>query len=137
LRRHWIEKKEGEVDKLVLEALENVGLVDAIDLMPAELSGGMRKRIGLARTLILKPEIMLYDEPTTGLDPITGKEISNLINSIKKKYQTSSIIITHDMSCAEIVADRILVLIDGVCHAQGTFNELKNSKDEKVRQFFI
>jgi phospholipid/cholesterol/gamma-HCH transport system ATP-binding protein len=137
LRRHWIEKKEGEVDKLVLEALENVGLVDAIDLMPAELSGGMRKRIGLARTLILKPEIMLYDEPTTGLDPITGKEISNLINSIKKKYRTSSIIITHDMSCAEIVADRILVLIDGVCHAQGTFNELKNSKDEKVRQFFI
>jgi phospholipid/cholesterol/gamma-HCH transport system ATP-binding protein len=137
LRRHWIEKKEGEVDKLVLEALENVGLVDAIDLMPSELSGGMRKRIGLARTLILKPEIMLYDEPTTGLDPITGKEISNLINSIKKKYQTSSIIITHDMSCAEIVADRILVLIDGVCHAQGTFNELKNSKDEKVRQFFI
>jgi phospholipid/cholesterol/gamma-HCH transport system ATP-binding protein len=87
--------------------------------------------------VILKPEIMLYDEPTTGLDPITGKEISNLINSIKKKYQTSSIIITHDMSCAEIVADRILVLIDGVCHAQGTFNELKNSKDEKVRQFFI
>lgn len=137
LRRHWIEKKEGEVDKLVLEALDNVGLKNAIDLMPAELSGGMRKRIGLARTLILKPEIMLYDEPTTGLDPITGKEISNLINSIKKKYLTSSIIITHDMSCAEIVADRILVLIDGVCHAQGTFNELKNSKDEKVRQFFI
>jgi phospholipid/cholesterol/gamma-HCH transport system ATP-binding protein len=137
LRRHWIEKKEGDVDKMVLEALNNVGLASAINLMPSELSGGMRKRIGLARTLILKPDIMLYDEPTTGLDPITGKEISNLIRSIQKKYQTSSIVITHDMSCAHIVADRIIVLIDGVCCAIGTFDELKESKDEKVRQFFL
>jgi phospholipid/cholesterol/gamma-HCH transport system ATP-binding protein len=105
-------------------------------MMPAELSGGMRKRIALARTLILKPEIILYDEPTTGLDPITGKEISNLMNDIKKKYKTSSIIISHDINCVKIVADRIVMLIDGKCYAEGTLDELKNSIDSKVKQFF-
>ncbi|CAN5432188.1 ABC transporter ATP-binding protein [soil metagenome] len=136
LRRHWIDKNKEDVEQLVVEALENVGLADAIDLMPAELSGGMRKRIGLARTLILKPDIMLYDEPTTGLDPITGKEISKLINDIQAKYQTSSIIITHDMGCAKIVANRILVLINGKCAAMGTYEELEKSEDPSVREFF-
>jgi phospholipid/cholesterol/gamma-HCH transport system ATP-binding protein len=136
MRRHWITKEREEVDQLVMEALKNVDLERAVDLMPSELSGGMRKRIGLARTIILKPEIMLYDEPTTGLDPITGRGISRLINDIQQKYQTSSIIITHDMGCAKIVADRILVLVDGVCYAQGTYDELNNSDDPKIRPFF-
>ncbi|MHB8339023.1 MAG: ABC transporter ATP-binding protein, partial [Ignavibacteriaceae bacterium] len=96
-----------EINSLVEEALQNVGLSEAIDMIPSELSGGMRKRLGLARTLILKPEIMLYDEPTTGLDPITSKEISNLILDIQKKYNTSSIIITHDIECAKFTANRI------------------------------
>ena len=125
-----------ELDSLVKEALENVGLSDAIDVMPSELSGGMRKRLGLARTLILKPEIMLYDEPTTGLDPVTSKEISNLIMQVQKKYNTASIIITHDITCAKITADRILMLVDGACAAEGTFNELQNSEDPMVRSFF-
>ena len=99
--------RDGKLDELVKEALENVGLAEAIDKMPSELSGGMRKRIGLARTLILKPEIMLYDEPTTGLDPITSREISQLIMEVQKKYNTASIIITHDIACAKIIADRI------------------------------
>jgi len=136
LRRHWISKTREEVDALVMEALSNVGLAHAVDLMPAELSGGMRKRIGLARTLILKPDIILYDEPTTGLDPITGKEISKLILEIQNKYNTSSIIITHDMGCARIVANRIMVLVNGICYAEGTFEELKNSQDANIRPFF-
>lgn len=136
LRRHWISKTRDEVDTLVMEALGNVGLAHAVDLMPSELSGGMRKRIGLARTLILKPDIILYDEPTTGLDPITGKEISRLILEIQKKYNTSSIIITHDMGCARIVANRIMVLVNGICYAEGTFEELKNSQDPNIRPFF-
>lgn len=136
LRRHWMKKNQQEVDELVMEALENVGLGHAVDLMPSELSGGMRKRIGLARTLILKPEIILYDEPTTGLDPVTGREISKLIVEIQKKYNTSSIIITHDMSCAHITANRIMVLANGKCHAQGTFDELKLNKDNNVQPFF-
>ena len=136
LRRHWISKTRDEVDALVMEALGNVGLAHAVDLMPSELSGGMRKRIGLARTLILKPEIILYDEPTTGLDPITGKEISRLILEIQNKYNTSSIIITHDMGCARIVANRIMVLVNGICYAEGTFEELKNSQDPNIRPFF-
>ena len=119
-----------------MEALRNVGLERAVDLMPSELSGGMRKRIGLARTLILKPEIMLYDEPTTGLDPITGREISNLIVAIQEKYHTSSIIITHDMECAKIVANRIMILIDGLKYKVGTYEELKNSDDPKIKPFF-
>jgi phospholipid/cholesterol/gamma-HCH transport system ATP-binding protein len=105
-------------------------------MMPAELSGGMRKRIALARTLILKPKIILYDEPTTGLDPITAKEISNLMLDIQKKYNTSSIIISHDLNCVKITANRILMLIDGICYATGTYEELKKSQDKKVKQFF-
>jgi phospholipid/cholesterol/gamma-HCH transport system ATP-binding protein len=136
LRRHWIKTNKNDVKDLVIEALTNVGLANTVDMMPAELSGGMRKRIALARTLILKPEIILYDEPTTGLDPITGKEISNLMNDIKKKYKTSSIIISHDINCVKIVADRIIMLIDGKCYATGTLEELKNSSDIKVKQFF-
>lgn len=131
-----MKKNQQEVDDLVMEALENVGLKHAVDLMPSELSGGMRKRIGLARTLILKPEIILYDEPTTGLDPVTGREISQLIVEIQKKYNTSSIIITHDMNCAHITANRIMVLADGRCHTQGTFDELKHNSDPNVQPFF-
>ncbi len=122
--------------KLVKEALENVGLSDVEHKMPSELSGGMRKRLGLARTLILKPEIMLYDEPTTGLDPITAKEISELILKIQLEYKTSSIIITHDMACASITANRVVVLKDGTIAATGTYSELQASKDEWVHSFF-
>ena len=129
-------KPKEEIEGLVLEALENVGLSDAIDKMPAELSGGMRKRLGLARTLILKPEIILYDEPTTGLDPITSKEISKLILDVQKKYNTSSIIITHDVECARITANRIIIIKDGASVAEGTFKELSESKDEWVRSLF-
>jgi phospholipid/cholesterol/gamma-HCH transport system ATP-binding protein len=125
-----------EIDSLVREALENVGLSDAINKSPSELSGGMRKRLGLARTLILKPEIMLYDEPTTGLDPITSKEISKLILEIQKKYNTSSIVITHDIDCAKITADRIIVIHEGVCAAEGSYSDLEKSTDVWIRSFF-
>lgn len=136
LRRHWITVNQEEVDAMVIEALTNVGLVHTVDMMPAELSGGMRKRIALARTLILKPEIILYDEPTTGLDPITGGEISSLMVEIREKYETSSIIISHDMKCVKMTSDRIVVLIDGKCYTSGTYEELKKTRDEKVKQFF-
>lgn len=129
-------KPKEEIEALVIEALKNVGLEDAIDKMPSELSGGMRKRIGLARTLILKPEIILYDEPTTGLDPITSREISQLILDIQKKYNTASIIITHDVECAHIAANRIIMIKDGTSEAEGTYEELSISKDEWVRSFF-
>ncbi len=121
---------------LVLEALENVGLADAVDLMPAELSGGMKRRVALARALILKPNIILYDEPTTGLDPITSKEIINLMRTIQQKYKTSSLIITHDVDCARVIADRIILLVDGINYIEGTFNELIRSEDPKVKAFF-
>ena len=127
-------KKDKE--SLVLEALKNVGLEESIDLMPSELSGGMRKRIGLARTMILKPQIILYDEPTTGLDPITSKEISRLIIAVQKELKTTSLIITHDIECARITANRILVLKDGLFIAEGTFKELEKSEDKWVRSFF-
>ncbi|HLG36030.1 MAG TPA: ATP-binding cassette domain-containing protein [Bacteroidia bacterium] len=136
LRRHGLHTTKEQVDELVLEALTNVGLAETVDMMPSELSGGMRKRIALARTLILKPEIILYDEPTTGLDPITGKEISNLMNMVQKKYNASSVIITHDMTTVRIIADRIIMLIDGTCYADGTYDELRKSDDKKVKQFF-
>ncbi len=129
-------KDENEIRALVEEMLDNVGLKDAINKMPADLSGGMRKRIGLARTLIMKPQVMLYDEPTTGLDPITSKEISELMLSMQKKYKTSSVIITHDMACARITADRILVMNDGVFIAEGTYEGLEKSGDELTRSFF-
>ena len=136
LRKHKSELTAEEVESEVIEALENVGLGDAIDKMPSELSGGMQKRIGLARTLILKPEIILYDEPTTGLDTITSREISELILDIKHKQKTTSIIITHDMACAKLTADRIMVLKDGAIHAEGTYEELEKDEDEWVRSFF-
>jgi phospholipid/cholesterol/gamma-HCH transport system ATP-binding protein len=136
LRRHWIEISQQETDDLVMEVLENVGLAHTIDKLPEELSGGMRKRIALARTLILKPEIILYDEPTTGLDPVTGREISKLIVEMQKKYHTASIIISHDMHCVRMTSDRVAVLIDGRCYAQGTYEELEHSTDENVKQFF-
>jgi phospholipid/cholesterol/gamma-HCH transport system ATP-binding protein len=125
-----------EKDALVIEVLTNVGLEDAIDKIPSELSGGMRKRIGLARTLILKPEIILYDEPTTGLDPITSREISQLILDVQKKYNTASIIITHDVECAQTTANRMIILKDGISFAEGTFKELSESTDEWVSSFF-
>ncbi len=125
-----------EKSKRVLEALQNVGLGDSIHKMPSELSGGMRKRIGLARTMMLKPKIMLYDEPTTGLDPITSKEISKLILEVQKKYNTSSIIITHDMECARLTANRIIIFKEGEVFVEGTYEELKKSEHEWVRSFF-
>ena len=137
LRRH--KKKFGVIEDttpLVMEALESVGLAHAIDLMPNELSGGMKRRIALARTLILKPKIILYDEPTTGLDPITSKEIVLLMNSIQKQYNTSSIIITHDVDCAKVIANRMILLIDGINYIEGTFDELASSTDPKVQAFF-
>lgn len=137
LRRHT--KKFGfleDTTPLVVEALENVGLANAIDLMPNELSGGMKRRIALARTLILQPKIILYDEPTTGLDPITSKEIILLMMSIQKKYNTSSIIITHDVDCARVISNRMILLVDGINYKEGTFEELSVSSDEKVRAFF-
>jgi phospholipid/cholesterol/gamma-HCH transport system ATP-binding protein len=119
-----------------MEALTNVGLPETIDRMPDELSGGMRKRIGLARTLILKPEIILYDEPTTGLDPATAKEISKLILDVQSKYNTSALIISHDMNCVRYTSNRVIVLVDGICYAMGTYDELKKSTDRKIAQFF-
>jgi phospholipid/cholesterol/gamma-HCH transport system ATP-binding protein len=137
LRRHT--KKFGKIKDttpLVIEALESVGLASAIDLMPNELSGGMKRRIALARTLILKPKIILYDEPTTGLDPITSKEIILLMQSIQEKYNTSSIIITHDVDCAKAIANRMILLIDGINYIEGTYQDLKKSIDPKVQAFF-
>jgi len=137
LRRHT--KKFGEIKDttpLVMEVLESVGLTHAIDLMPNELSGGMKRRIALARTLILRPSIILYDEPTTGLDPITSKEIILLMMSIQKKYNTSSIIITHDVDCARVISNRMILLVDSINYAEGTFLELSASKDPKVQAFF-
>lgn len=125
-----------EINELVNEALENVGLIEAIDKMPSELSGGMRKRVGLARAIILKPEIILYDEPTTGLDTITSKEISQLILDIQKKYNTSSIIITHDIECARMTSNKMIILKGGTSAASGTFKELSESKDEEINVFF-
>jgi phospholipid/cholesterol/gamma-HCH transport system ATP-binding protein len=127
---------EAELRELVLRKLTLVGLSGVEDLYPSELSGGMKKRIALARTLILKPKIILYDEPTSGLDSVTGKEISNLIVDIQKKYNTTSIIISHDLSCAKITANQIVILIEGKCYAIGTFEELQKIEDKKVKQFF-
>ena len=137
LRHHSKEITDEDLENQVVEALRNVGLEEAIDKMPSELSGGMRKRVGLARTLIIRPDIILYDEPTTGLDSITSREISELILDIQEKYKTSSIIITHDMPCAKITANRIIILKEGVIHAEGTYKELEKSDDEWVRSFFI
>lgn len=137
LRRHT--KKFGRIhdaEPLVMEALESVGLAKAIDLMPDELSGGMKRRIALARTLILKPSIILYDEPTTGLDPITSKEIVQLMQKVQEQYKTSSIIITHDVDCARAIANRMILLIDGKNYAEGSFESLQNNMDPKIQAFF-
>ena len=136
LRRQLGSIPKEKMNSLVEEALQDVGLAEVIDMTPSELSGGMRKRLGLARTLILKPEIMLYDEPTTGLDPITSREISHLILEVQKKYNTSSIVITHDIECAKLIANRIIVMKDGTCAAEGTYAELASSADGWIRSFF-
>ena len=137
LRRHKKKLKMKETtEELIVEALGSVGLEDAIDLMPAELSGGMKRRVALARALILKPQIILYDEPTTGLDPITAKEIIQLMRSIQKKYGTSSLIITHDVDCARVISNRIILLIDGVNYIEGSYSELVKSNDPQVQAFF-
>ena len=136
LRRHWISVTQQQVNSMVEEALEEVGLAHAIDSMPAELSGGMRKRIALARTLILKPAIILYDEPTTGLDPITAKEIINLMIKIRNRYSTTSLIISHDMNCVRLASSRVVMLLDGRCYANGTYDQLVKETDSKVKQFF-
>ncbi|WP_214069944.1 ATP-binding cassette domain-containing protein [Mucilaginibacter sp. dw_454] len=132
--RKGISKKE--IDEKVDEVLDAVGLIKTINQMPSELSGGQRKRIGIARTLILNPEIMLYDEPTAGLDPITCIEINELINEVQEKYKTSSIIITHDLTCAKQTGDRIAMLLDGQFQRQGTFDEVFDTNDERVKPFF-
>lgn len=136
LRRRWFRLKQVEIDARIEEALDSVGLKHTVDLMPSELSGGMLKRIALARTVILKPEIILYDEPTTGLDTVTAKEIDSLIMDIHRKYKTSSIIISHDMNCVKNTADRVVLLLDGKCYAQGTYQEFESSDDENIKQFF-
>ncbi len=125
-----------ERDAVVSEVLENVGLADVIDKMPSQLSGGMRKRISLARTLVADPLIMLYDEPTTGLDPVTSDEISALINKVQEKYKTSSIIITHDIECARATADRLIMLNDGDVFMEGSLKEFEQSKDANIQSFF-
>lgn len=125
-----------EMNTKIEEALENVSLPDSIDKMPSELSGGMKKRIGLARTLVVHPEIILYDEPTTGLDPITSDEISNLINETRDKFNNSSIIITHDIKCVKTVADRIIMLKDGKVYKDGSLEEFINDDDTFIKSFF-
>ncbi len=136
LVRNKMVSSKKELEDKIFEALDNVGLRKTVDLLPSELSGGMQKRIGLARTLILKPEIILYDEPTTGLDPITSKEISNLIIKLQEKYHTTAIIITHDISCVRLTANIIHVLKDGILYASGRYNELKTSEDPWIYNFF-
>lgn len=125
-----------EINNKIVEVLDNVGLPDAIDKMPSELSGGMKKRIGLARTLIVNPKIILYDEPTTGLDPITSNEISELINETKNKFKNSSIIITHDINCVKKVADRIAMIKDGKIYKEGNLEEFVNDDDPYIQSFF-
>ncbi len=134
LRMH--KEKFKEKDKLVVEALQSVGLEHAIDLMPDELSGGMKRRVALARAIILLPKIIIYDEPTTGLDPITAKEIIELMKEIQHNYKSSSLIITHDVDCSRVIANRMILLIDGINYAEGTFQELATSKDKKIQAFF-
>ena len=137
MRRHR-KKFEDMVDTLPLvkEALENVGLAHTMDLMPAELSGGMKRRIALARAIILKPKLILYDEPTSGLDPITSKEIIGLMRTIQKKYGTSALIITHDVDCARVISERMILLVDGINYAEGMYADLLASQDLKVNAFF-
>jgi phospholipid/cholesterol/gamma-HCH transport system ATP-binding protein len=125
-----------EIKRRVEEVLESVGLAAKINQMPSDLSGGQRKRIGIARTLILKPEIMLYDEPTSGLDPITSTEIIELINEVQQQYNTSSVIITHDLTCARNTSNRIALLLDGKFAKTGTFEEVFETNDEEAKGFY-
>ncbi|MBK9097661.1 MAG: ATP-binding cassette domain-containing protein [bacterium] len=134
IRNFDLEKKE--IDERVHFVLDAVSLLEAIDKMPSELSGGMRKRIGLARSIITKPKLMLYDEPTTGLDPITAKEISVLINDLQHRLKMTSIVVTHDLLCAKIIADRAIVLNDGKIVKEGSINELVTSDDPLLKNFF-
>ena len=136
LVRNQRKLSKAEVTHDVEEYLDAVGLLDTINQMPSELSGGQRKRVGIARTLILKPEIMLYDEPTAGLDPITCLEINNLINEIQERFHTSSIVITHDLTCAKAVGNRVAMLLDGKFERQGTFAEVFETDDERVKPFY-
>jgi phospholipid/cholesterol/gamma-HCH transport system ATP-binding protein len=136
LRRIKRDLSRKEIDVKVKEVLENVGLYESLDKMPSQLSGGMRKRISLARTIVVDPLIMLYDEPTTGLDPVTSDEISALINEVQKKYKTSSIIITHDIECARATADRIIMLKDGEVYKEGKPEEFEASTDPAIKSFF-
>lgn len=136
LRRIRKNLNEKEIEEKIMEVLENVGLADALNKMPSQLSGGMRKRISLARTIVVDPMIMLYDEPTTGLDPITSDEISSLINDVQKKYKTSSIIITHDIKCALSTANRIVMLKDGTVYKEGKKEDFENSTDPLILSFF-
>lgn len=137
IRRTQFVNKKYEAEELVENSLRSVGLLDTIDKMPSELSGGMKKRIALARTLILRPEIILYDEPTTGLDAVTSGEISELIIKIREEYNTSAIIITHDVKCAKIATDNIKIMKDGTFMAEGTYDELSHSKKKEIRDYFI
>ncbi|WP_187261581.1 ABC transporter ATP-binding protein [Pontibacter beigongshangensis] len=136
LIRNSRELSRKEINRIINIVLEAVGLSQTIDQMPSELSGGQRKRIGIARTLILKPDIMLYDEPTAGLDPLTCIEINSLINQVQRRFNTSSIIITHDLTCARAVGDRLVMLLDGQFQRQGTFEEVFDSEDERVKSFY-
>lgn len=136
IRRTQMAKNRDEVNERIERSLRSVGLLDAIDKMPSELSGGMKKRIGLARTLILKPKVILYDEPTTGLDPVTSGEISELILKVQEEYNASSIIITHDMKCAKLTTNKIKILNDGIFYAEGTYDELSHSSDKMIQEYF-
>jgi phospholipid/cholesterol/gamma-HCH transport system ATP-binding protein len=136
LRRIKKNLTQKERDEKINEVLENVGLSEALNKMPSQLSGGMRKRISLARTIVVDPMIMLYDEPTTGLDPVTSDEISSLINEVQKKYKTSSLIITHDIECARATANRVIMLQDGEVYREGKLEEFEKSTDELIKAFF-
>jgi phospholipid/cholesterol/gamma-HCH transport system ATP-binding protein len=136
LRRIKRNLTQKEIDEKVKEALDHVGLPDSLEKMPAQLSGGMRKRISLARTIVVDPMIMLYDEPTTGLDPVTSGEISSLINEVQKKYKTSSLIITHDIECARATANRLIMLRDGEVYREGKIEEFEKSTDALIKSFF-
>lgn len=127
---------QAQINEKVENVLNAVSLEDAIDKMPSELSGGMRKRIGLARSIITEPKLMLYDEPTTGLDPITAKEISSLILDLQHALKMTSIVVTHDLLCAKIIADRAIVLKEGHIHSEGTIAELLSDKDPFLVNFF-